>query len=189
MNKIAAITTALLILIPASAMFPLFARSADPPATTLFSRSYSNYTLDMGAPVTSTGNGDFKFILADYSVKYPTGLVIIFQRVGFAWFANDRFLSDGETSAAYSGTDVQFVIHRIPTGAFELAFSGANLVFFDLLEFRGNACFAEIFLREHVACDLRPLFGNFGAHRFKHHRAVGILHHHIDLFKGDAVVS
>jgi len=132
MNKIAAITTALLILIPASAMFPLFARSADPPGTTLFSRSYSNYTLNMGAPVTSTGNGDFRFIMEDYAVKFGDRLEVVFDRIGFAQFANDRPLDDGETSAAYQGTDVQFIIHRIPTGAMEFSFSGANEAFFDL---------------------------------------------------------
>ncbi|MFH0816241.1 MAG: hypothetical protein V1934_05445 [Methanobacteriota archaeon] len=132
MNKIAAIATALLILIPASAMFPLFARSAAPPGNTLFSRSYSNYTLDMDAPIATTGNGNFKFVLEDYSVKFADKLEIVFERIGFANFINDRQPTDGETSASYMGTDVQFVIHRIPTGAIEFTFSGANAAFFDL---------------------------------------------------------
>jgi hypothetical protein len=133
MKKIAALATALLILVPASAMFPLFARSAAPPGTTLFSRSYSNCTFDMSAPLESTGAGDFHFIIEDYTVKYADGLETVFQRVGIAQFANDALLDEsGEVSISYQGSDVQFVMYRIPTGAFELSFSSDNDVFFDL---------------------------------------------------------
>lgn len=132
MKKTAALATALLILIPASAMFPFFASSQDPPATNLYSRSYSNYTLELGAVYETNSYGDYKYILNDYSVRFGDNLESVFDRVGLAAFANDRPLNDGETSASYQGTDVQFVIHRIPTGAMEISFSGDNEAFFDL---------------------------------------------------------
>jgi hypothetical protein len=132
MKKIAALATALLILVPASAMFPYFAKSAAPPGTTLFSRSYSNYTIDPSVPFETIGPGDFKFVIADYSVKYPSGMVGLFDRIGFSSFDSAGALADADTRSTYSSDDVDITLHRIPTAAMEISFSSPNGIFFDL---------------------------------------------------------
>lgn len=132
MRKIAAITTALIILIPVGALLPFLGHSSDVPATNLFSRTYANYTLSLGAPPTSTGQGSFKFIISDYSVKFPTGLVKVFDDVGLERFANDGRLDETETFRAYTGSDVDFTLHSIPTAAMAFEFKGDNSVYFIL---------------------------------------------------------
>ena len=51
---------------------------------------------------------------------------------------------------------------------------GRNGLFLDLLEARGDAGFAEIFLRQHVGGDLRPLLRHFDVVGMKDDRAVRI---------------
>ena len=49
-----------------------------------------------------------------------------------------------------------------------------NALLLDALHPRGDARFAEIFLRQHVGRDLAPGGGHFDALKREHHRAVGI---------------
>ena len=51
---------------------------------------------------------------------------------------------------------------------------GRNALLLDPLHARGDAGFAEIFLRQHVGRDLAPGGGNLDAFERKHDRAVGI---------------
>ena len=51
---------------------------------------------------------------------------------------------------------------------------GRNGLFLDLLQPRGHARLAEIFLRQHVGGDLRPGRGHLDVVGAEHHRAVGI---------------
>lgn len=132
MKKAASVAVALLILVPVGAILPLFGHGADAPDTTLFSRSYANYTLNLGAPNTQTSQGQFKFIIENHRVRFASGLTTLFDRIGLGSFAGDRSLEEEETYVRYPGTDVEFTIHGIPTAAMSFSFETNNSVYFDL---------------------------------------------------------
>ena len=66
-----------------------------------------------------------------------------------------RSFSGSAASAASSGT--------------ERHSQDGNGLFLDLLEPRGHAGLAEVFLRQHVGGDLRPVLGNFDVVGVEHH--------------------
>ena len=59
------------------------------------------------------------------------------------------------------------VRHRAPE-------PGRNGFLLDLLQARGDAGFAEIFLGEHICCNLRPSFGNLDIFQPEYHRTIRI---------------
>ena len=66
---------------------------------------------------------------------------------------------------------------------------GGDGVFLDLLQARGHAGLAEIFLREHVAGDLAPGGGNFDAVLGENGRAVGIADFALGLPEFDVLIG